>query len=46
MYDTGADFSSRNNFANLDSFAKVSDPVGFVIPCFATSGNRKLPPQL
>ena len=29
---TGVDFSSRNNFANLGSFGKVSVPVQFIIP--------------
>ena len=29
---TGADYSSHNNFANLGSFAKVSIPVGSIIP--------------
>ena len=32
LHDTGVDFSSSNNFANLDSFAKVSVTVGFIIP--------------
>ena len=27
------DVNSRNNFANLGSFAKVSIPVGSIIPC-------------
>ena len=31
LYDTGAAFSSRNNFANLGSFADVSVPVGSII---------------
>ena len=29
----GADFSSRNNFSNLGSFAKVFVPVKSIIPC-------------
>ena len=33
MYDTGVDFSSHNNFANLVFFAKVSVPVKSKIPC-------------
>ena len=33
LYDTGVDFSSRNNSANLGSFAKVSVPVKSIIPC-------------
>ena len=32
LYDTGVGFSSHNNFANLGSFAKVSVPVGSIIP--------------
>ena len=32
FYDTGVDFSSRNNFANLDSFAKGSIPVRSIMP--------------
>ena len=28
------DFSSRNNFVNLGSFAKVSVPVEIIIPCY------------
>ena len=32
LYDTGVDFSLRINNANLGSFAKVSVPVGSVIP--------------
>ena len=32
LYDTAVDFSSRNNSANLDSFAKVSIPVGSISP--------------
>ena len=32
MNDTGVGFNSRNNFANLGSFAKVSVPLQFVIP--------------
>ena len=32
LYDTGVDFSSRNNFANLDTFAKVSVSVESIIP--------------
>ena len=31
-HDTGVDFSSRNNFANSGSFAKVSFPVESLIP--------------
>ena len=34
VYDTGADFSSRNNFSNSGSFAKVSIPLRSIIPCF------------
>ena len=33
LYSTGADFSFRNNFANLGSFGKVSVPVQLIIPC-------------
>ena len=33
LYSAGVNFSSRNNFANLGSFAKVSAPVQFMIPC-------------
>ena len=33
LYDTGVDFSSRNNSANLGSFAKVSFPVQSIFPC-------------
>ena len=32
LYDTGVDFGFRNNFANSGSFAKVSDPLQFIIP--------------
>ena len=32
LHDTGASFSSRYNFANLGSFAKVSVRVGSIIP--------------
>ena len=32
LYNTGVDFISRNNFANLGSFAKFSVPVQSVIP--------------
>ena len=32
MREKPVGFSSRNNFANLGSFAKVSDPVQFIIP--------------
>ena len=32
LYDTGVGFNSRNNFANLGSFAKFSIPVQFIIP--------------
>ena len=39
-HDTDAGFSSRNNFANLGSFAKVSFPVEFIIPWFDLSENR------
>ena len=35
LCNTGVDFSSRNNLANLGSFAKVSVPVQFIIPLFA-----------
>ena len=34
LYNTGVDFSSSNNFANLGSFAKVSVPVASIIPWF------------
>ena len=34
LYDTVVDLSSRNNFSNSGSFAKVSIPVGSIIPCF------------
>ena len=34
LYDTDVDFSSRNNFANLGFFAKVSVPVESVTPWF------------
>ena len=37
LYNTGVDFSSRNNFANLGSFAKVSVPVQCIIPCIDTT---------
>ena len=37
LYDTGVDFSSRNNFANLGLFAKVSVPVQSIIPWLAFS---------
>ena len=33
LRDMGAGSSSRNYFANLGSFAKVSVPVGSIIPC-------------
>ena len=32
LYRTGVNFSSRNNFANLGSLAKVSVPVQSIIP--------------
>ena len=32
LYGTGVDFSSRNNFASLCSFAKISAFVGSMIP--------------
>ena len=32
LYNTGVDFSSHNNSANLDSLAKVSVPVQSIIP--------------
>ena len=32
LYDTAVDFSSRNDFANLGSFAIVSVPVETTIP--------------
>ena len=35
LYNTGVDFSFRNNFANLGSFATVSVIVQPVIPWFA-----------
>ena len=34
LYNTGVDFSYRNNFANLGSLAKVSVPVQFIIPWY------------
>ena len=34
LYSTGINLSLRNKFANLRSFAKVSVPVQFIIPCF------------
>ena len=34
LNDTGVDFISSNNVANLGSFAKVSVPVGSIIPWF------------
>ena len=34
LYNTGVNFSSRNSFANLCSFAKVSVPVKSIIPWF------------
>ena len=40
LYDTGVDFSSRNNFANLGSFATVSVPVGSIIPWSLSSKTR------
>ena len=33
IFETNVDFSSRSNFANLGSFAKVSVPVESIIPC-------------
>ena len=33
LYDTGVGFNSRNNFANLGSFVKVSVPLQYIIPC-------------
>ena len=33
LYDTSVVFNSLNNFANLISFAKVSIPLQFIIPC-------------
>ena len=33
LHNTGIDFSSRNNVANLGSFAKVSAPDQSIIPC-------------
>ena len=32
LHNMGVGFSSRNDFANLRSFAKVSVPVGSIIP--------------
>ena len=32
LYRTGIGFNSRNNFANLGFFAKVSIPLHFIIP--------------
>ena len=32
LYNAAVDFSSRNNFANLGSFAKISVPVQTIIP--------------
>ena len=34
LCDKGVNFSSRNNFANLCLFAKVSIPVGVIISWF------------
>ena len=33
LCDTGVNFCSRNNFADLGSFAKVFVPVESIIPC-------------
>ena len=33
-YDMSVGFYSRNNFAKIGSFAKVSVPLQFIIPCF------------
>ena len=35
LYSLGVDFSSRNNFANLGFFAKVSVPVQSIILWFS-----------
>ena len=35
LYNTGVDFSFRNNFANVGSFAKVSVPAESIIPLFS-----------
>ena len=35
LHDTGIGFSSRNNFANSGSFAKVPVPVESIIPWLA-----------
>ena len=32
LFNTGVNFSSRNSFANLGSFAKISVPVGSITP--------------
>ena len=32
LHDTDINFSSRNNFSDLGPFAKVSVPVGSIIP--------------
>ena len=40
LHSTGVNFSSRNNFANLGSFAKVSVPVQFIIPWYAVLYTR------
>ena len=42
LYRTGVGFSSRNNFANLGSFAKVSIPVQSIIPWFNLSNYSEL----
>ena len=39
LYNTGVNFSLRNNFANLGSFAKVSVPVQFIISLLPTTND-------
>ena len=40
LYSTGVNISSRNNFANLGSFAKVSVTVQFITPWFVLIAMR------
>ena len=44
LYSTGVDFSSRNNFANLSSFAKAFVPVQSIVPCCLVISNKQLFP--
>ena len=47
LYNTGVDSSTRNNLANLGSFAKVSVPVHSIIPCsHSTAANGLVRPNL